>query len=99
MLTKIKAFLATKLGQTVERVGILFVITFGVTLGVNGDHLLHAHGLSALTSALPSLAVSALYAAYRVVRPQVNAVAATELAAAGPAVEAAVKAAETAGKP
>lgn len=79
MIGRIKGFLGTKLGQHVERIAAVFAATFTVTLVVNGDHLFRAHGLSAVTSALPSLAVAALYAAYRVVRPQVNATVTAEV--------------------
>lgn len=70
---RVRAFLHTPLGRRLEHLAIVFLSTAAVTAVFNGKHLLDAHGLSALASAAPALATTALYAGWQKIRPLIPA--------------------------
>jgi len=68
-MTKVVDFLKTPAGRTYEHIAIVFLGTFATTLVFNAQHILAEGGLSAVKSAVPSLVVAGVYAAWVKVRP------------------------------
>ena len=78
-----RAFLRTPLGRRLEHLAIVFLSTAAVTAVFNGKHLLDAHGLSALASAAPAVAATALFAGWQKLRPLIPGELAADLPALG----------------